>query len=171
YYPIHLREEMAMQTPIIKKRALKYADYAKASMNDLFSSEIMAKSIIHKINEFRSGIFYNNNGQFTFEPLPKEVQYSDQKAVWIGDIDNDGWHDLVVGGNQHEAQPHIGINAASYGHVLINDKTGRFMHLSIEESGFLEKGQIRDIESIHINGKDYLCVVKNNQPISFYLIK
>ena len=98
------------------------------------------------------------------------MQYSEQKAVWCGDINNDGWNDLIIGGNQYKAQPHIGMNAASFGHVLLNDKTGKFVHLSMDQSGLFEKGQIRDIESINVNGVTYLLIAKNNAPMSFYKI-
>jgi len=170
YYPIHLREEMVMQMPVVKKHVLKYSDYANASLTDIFSKAIVDKSIVNNINEFRSGIFYNDNGYFTFVPLPKEVQFSEQKAVWSGDVNGDGWVDLVIGGNQYKAQPHIGMNAASFGHVLLNDKNGQFINQSIEQSGFFEKGQIRDIESISVNGVSYLLVAKNDMPMSFYKI-
>ena len=170
FYPIHLREEMIMQMPAVKKKVLKYADYADASLTDIFGDAIVKRSLICNINEFNSGIFYNDNGSFTFVPLPKEVQYSEQKAVWCGDINNDGWNDLIIGGNQYKAQPHIGMNAASFGHVLLNDKTGKFVHLSMDQSGLFEKGQIRDIESINVNGVTYLLIAKNNAPMSFYKI-
>ncbi len=170
YYPIHLKDELLKQLPSLKKKILKYSDYAKSSMKDLFKPEILSQSIIHEVNEYRSGIFINNQETFNFVALPDEVQYSEQKAVWSGDLNSDGWPDLVLGGNQYEVKPEIGMNAASYGHVLINQKDGSFRPLPHEESGFFERGQIRDIKDISIGNEKYLIVLKNNAAASVYRI-
>jgi len=170
YYPIHLRDEMVMQMPIVKKNVLKYADYASACLSDIFGQEIVNRSLISSINEFRSGVFYNDNGNFIFAPLPKEIQYSEQKAICTFDINNDGWMDLIIGGNQYKAQSQIGMNAASFGHVLLNDQSGGFDVQPFEKSGLFEKGQIRDIEIVKIEEVNYLLIAKNNLPMSFYKI-
>ena len=139
-------------------------------MADLFKQELLNRSIIHEINEYRTGVFINQGETFTFMPLPDEVQYSEQKAVWSGDLNNDGWVDLVLGGNQYETKPEIGMNAASFGHVLLNQKDGTFKALSHTESGFFERGQIRDIKDVFINNERYLIVLKNSAEASVYKI-
>lgn len=170
YYPIHLREEMVMQMPLIKKNFLKYKDYASASLSELFGEEIITNSITTEINEFRSGIFINDGKDFIFQPLPSEVQNSEMKAAWIGDLNSDNRLDIIIGGNQYEAQPHIGINAASFGHVLLNNGSN-FEVISKEKSGFFEKGEIREIIDLKIGNKKYICVFKCNNEPSFYLMK
>ena len=170
YFPIHLKGDLLSQIPILKKKALKYNDYAEASMTDLFGEEGLSKSIIHEVNEYRSGIFLNTSETFTFVPLPDEVQYSEQKAVWTGDLNNDGYPDLIMGGNQYEAKPEVGMNAASYGHVLINQKDGSFEALPHEASGFFERGQVRDIVDVLIGKEKYIIVLKNGDRASVYRI-
>ena len=171
YKPIHLKDELIEQIPLLKKRILKYEDYAVARMSDLFPSQILERSVILEVNEFQSGIFYNNIEEFTFKPLPKEVQYSTQMAVWVGDLNQDDWPDIVVGGNQFEVKPEIGMQAASFGHVLTNQKDGTFKAMNHQSSGFFENGQIRDIEEIKVNNQRYLLVLKNNEAAAFYKIK
>jgi hypothetical protein len=168
YFPIHLKKELLSQLPILKKKVLKYEVYAKASMMDLFGAERLSKSIVHEVNEYRSGVFVNNGGTFSFLPLPEEVQYSEQRAIWSGDLNNDGFPDLIMGGNQYETKPEIGMNAASYGHVLMNQKNGKFAILPHEESGFFERGQIRDIVEVKIKGEQYIIVLKNGGAAGVY---
>jgi len=168
YFPIHLKKELLSQLPILKKKALKYEDYAKASMTDLFGAKRLSKSIVHEVNEYRSGVFLNEEGSFSFSSLPDEVQYSEQRAIWSGDLNNDDFPDLIIGGNQYETKPEIGMNAASYGHVLINQKNGKFSILPHEQSGFFEQGQIRDIVDVEIKGTQYIIVLKNGAAAGVY---
>lgn len=168
FYPIHLMNELMMQMPKLKKKSLKFNDYAEATLTDLVGEDGVSEADHYTVNELRSGIFVNTNGQFEFKPLPKEVQWSEQKIVWSGDLNNDGWVDLIMGGNQYEAKPELGINAASFGTVLINDKSGNFEVLGFEDSGFFEKGQIRDILSMKISGVQHIIVLKNSAKASVY---
>ncbi len=171
YFPIHLKESILSQIPMLKKKALKYNDYAKASMTELFGEARLSTSIVHEVNEYRSGVFINDNGSYQFHPLPEVIQYSEQKAVWSGDLNKDGFPDLIMGGNQYEAKPEIGMNAASYGHVLINKKDGTFEALPHEASGFFERGQIRDIVDIWIDKIQYIIVLKNDEEAGVYQIR
>ena len=172
HYPIHLKDELLMQMPKLKKRSLKYKDYAVNSMEELFgnaSGKIDAH--IYEVNEWRTGVFVNeDNKGYRFRPLPKEVQYSEMKAVCPIDLNEDGFIDLVMGGNQYEAKPEYGINAASFGCVLINDQKGKFNFLDFQDSGFFEKGQIRDILALDIQGQNHLLILKNKDKASTYRI-
>lgn len=172
HYPIHLKDELLMQMPKLKKKSLKYKDYAELSMEELFSNtkgEINTSK--YEVNEWRSGVFINSSGRdYTFSPFPEEVQYSEMKSVCPVDLNGDGHMDLILGGNQYEAKPEYGINAASYGCVLINDTKGNFNYLDFETSGFYEKGQIRDILAVELKGEKHLLVLKNSAKASVYKI-
>ena len=169
HYPIHLKDELLMQMPKLKKKSLKYEDYARISIEELFGDDIKPQK--YEVNEWRSGVFINQEDRdYTFMPFPKEVQYSEMKTVCATDLNEDGYKDLILGGNQYEAKPEFGINAASHGIVLINDKKGNFEFLSSKESGFFEKGEIRDILAVDLKDGKYVLVFKNNAAASAYKI-
>ncbi len=169
HYPIHLKDELLKQMPKLKKKSLKYDDYAKISMEELFGKEVNNKAYIYEINEWKSGVFMNDqNKDYLFKPFPKEVQYSEMKVACPIDLNGDGFEDLILGGNQYEAKPEFGINAASFGCVLINNKNGSFSYVPTNESGFFEKGQIRDIFSLDLNNQKYVIVLKNNDKAATY---
>ncbi len=169
-YPVALKDDLVKQLPYLNKKYITYAAYAKATIQDMFDAEQIKNSIVYTINELRTGIFYNEKGKFKFVPLPDEAQWTIQYASWIGDINGDHRQDIILGGNQYSSKPEMGIYAASYGTVLIQQKDGRFKPAPYQESGFFENGSIRDIQLIHIGTKPNLLVVKNDDTPSMYAL-
>jgi hypothetical protein len=68
-YPIALKDDLLKQLPYLNKKYTTYADYAKATIQDMFETEQINHSILYIINELRSGIFYNEKGRFRFVPF------------------------------------------------------------------------------------------------------
>ncbi|MDF1694626.1 MAG: VCBS repeat-containing protein [Saprospiraceae bacterium] len=169
-YPLTLRDDLLMQLPSLKKKVLSYRAYSEATMQSLFDSTVLNQSIIYELNEFRTGIFMNNQGSFEFIPLPKEAQWTDQYAIQVIDLNGDDLLDIILGGNQYKSKPEFGINAASFGQVFLQNTDGTFIYLPFEKSGLLEFGEIRDLEVIHIGTKQYLLVGKNSSELSTYLL-
>ena len=167
-YPVALKDDLLKQMPFLNKKYTTYKAFASATIQDMFAPELVQQSVIYYINELRSCIFYNQNNTFRFFALPDEVQMTTQYASWTGDINRDGRIDIILGGNQYNAKPEIGINAASYGNVLIQVADKAFTSLPFQQSGLFEKGSIRDITTITIHDEIYLVVIKNNDSPSLY---
>ncbi|MFN8337722.1 MAG: FG-GAP-like repeat-containing protein [Saprospiraceae bacterium] len=167
-YPWVLKDELVKQIPVLKKKILKYNIYAKSTMSELFDDKILKNSIVYKINEFRTGIFYLANGKYTFKPLPNEAQWTDQKASLIDDFNNDNLPDLIIGGNQFRSKPEIGINAASYGMFFINLGKGDFKYIENSTSGLCIEGEIREILPLKLEGKNYILFARNNNDFVLY---
>lgn len=168
--PLPLREDLLMQLPSLKKKVLSYGSYSNSTMQTLFEPNILNQSITYELNEFQTGIFINDLDSFKFVPLPKEAQWTDQHAILVFDINRDGRKDILLGGNQHMAKPELGINAASFGQVFLQNSNGTFIYLPFEKSGLFETGDIRDMAVITINQKDYLLIAKNNSDLVTYLV-
>lgn len=169
-FPISMRDDLVMQLPFLKKKVLKYSEFSKMSLDQLIDPIVLEKSIVYYLNEWKSGIFVNNGLSFSFEPLPSEAQWTDQRAIWVGDLNNDALKDIILGGNQYLARPEIGINGASYGQVFLQEDDKSFKYISAEESGLMEEGQIRDIGSIKINNEEHIIIAKNSAPLVSYKI-
>ncbi len=167
-YPVAMKDDLLKQMPFLNKKYTTYKAFAAATIQDMFDAELVEKSIIYYINELRSGIFYNDHDSFRFAPLPDDAQMTTQYASWTGDINGDGRMDIILGGNQYNAKPEMGINAASYGNVLIQNVDQTFTSLTFQDSGLFEKGSIRYISTITIGSKKYLLVIKNNDSPSLY---
>jgi hypothetical protein len=168
---VAMKKELTGQIPSLKKQSLKHADYATKSIQDLFSKEILKKSVLMEGNYFSSAVAVNKgNGQFEVVALPKEVQFSSVRAIWCGDINGDNAVDIVMAGNDSGFMPQFSKLDASFGHVLLNNGKGAFEWIPSMESGFRYFGEARCIEAIQLKNKTMLLVTVNNKPPRFYQI-
>ncbi|MBC7884303.1 MAG: VCBS repeat-containing protein, partial [Saprospiraceae bacterium] len=169
-FPWVMRDDLVKQLPVLKKKILKYEEFAVAGLKNMFDDNVLQQSLNYKINEFRSGIFRNDKGVFTFVALPLQAQWTDQKTGLITDIDGDGKRDIILGGNQYRAKPEMGIDAGSYGMVFKNMGNFEFNYLENQKTGLCIDGEIRDIKTININNNKYLIIAKNNDYCALYKI-
>lgn len=167
--PVFLKHEIQDQIPSLKKQNLKHAEYAKRSMKELFPPEVLNKCVMKEFNYASSIIALNKgNGQFEIQKLPPMAQISSINAIHQIDLNNDGYTDLILGGNNFGFPPQFGRLDASYGDVLINDRKGGFIRLDYFQSGLEIKGTVRDIVEIASGQKNYLLFLINNEfPIMY----
>ncbi|MBK8347591.1 MAG: VCBS repeat-containing protein [Saprospiraceae bacterium] len=163
-----MRDDLVKQLPGLKKKYLKYKDLASVGMKEMFDQQTLSKSVVYKINEFRSGVFKNVNGHFVFVPLPIQAQWTDQKAVLVTDLNGDGRKDILMGGNQFKAKPETGIDAATFGSVFINEGDMNFSYCQNIKSGIFVPGEIRDIKLIMIKNKKHVIFARNNDEVVLY---
>ncbi len=171
--PLAMRRNLTAELPGLKKTILKHEEYAKKAIQDLFPPEALQKAQVLEANYFKSVVALNEgNGQFTINPLPREVQLSCICDVNCTDLNGDGAPDLVLGGNFSHLLPQFSSLDASYGHVLLNDAAGGFTWVPNAESGFTVNGDMKDLTRIKIDGEDYLIATVNNaEPRVFKLKK
>ncbi len=161
--PVFLKHDMEEQIPSLKKKNLKHEDYAKRSIQDLFPQDILSKSFQKQINYTSSCVAVNNGkGDFVVKQLPSEVQFSCVSAVLCKDVNNDGFVDIVMAGNDFDFAPQLQRLDASYGNVLLNDGKGNFVSKSQQQSGLNIKGMVKDIQQLSVAGKNYLLFLRNN---------
>ncbi|MEY3648324.1 MAG: hypothetical protein RLZ13_1209 [Bacteroidota bacterium] len=158
--PYTLKHELEKQVPSIKKKYIRYADYANQSLQDIFSKEVIDRSIIQEMNHLESGILLNQGaGNFTWKPFPIYGQKSWVFAIHVLDINADGIQDLILGGNLSQVKPELGKYDAGYGEVLLGKGDGTFTFWPNRQHGLKWEGDIRAIKQI---GKNQLLLVKNN---------
>ena len=162
-YPLVLKDDLLRQLPVLASRYPLYADYAGQTIHDIFSPEVLQRSIVLPAHMLESSVLINTgNGRLDMEPLPSGAQVAPVYAILAEDLDNDGICDLVAGGNQTRAKPQTGIYSASYGLFLKGSGTGTFEAFSPLQSGLSIRGEIRGLEILRVNGSRILVVVRNN---------
>ena len=171
--PVFLKREITDQFPALKKQNLKHSDYATKSIQDLFSKDVIEKSVQKTFNYCQSIIAINNgNGKFTIQALPLMVQLSSVNAITATDLNNDNKIDLIMGGNLFEFPPQFGRLDGSYGHVLMNDGKGNFSWIESKKSGLSLRGAIKDIKEIKTaTGKRNILVLQNSQQPVLYQVR
>jgi hypothetical protein len=171
-YPVHMRRELNAQLPSLKKRNLKAADYSKRSIDELFTPQVVAKSLVRSSNISETVIAVNEgSGKFSIKKLPARVQWSCVCGIACLDINGDGHQDLMMGGNDFDFKPQFSRQDASFGHVLLGNGKFDFEWQQFSESGFFVREQIRHIQIIKDkNGKQFIVTAINNQKPKLYTL-
>lgn len=170
YYPIIDRDDLLSQIPSLKKRILYYSDYSKMSIGDLFSESVLRGSKVLDVQILSSVLLLSSPDGYDIIKLPKEAQYSPLYALLLDDIDNDGVIDLLAGGNQYLVKPQFGRYDASHGWFfkgVFSD--GKFTFLPGLDLNV--KGQIRDIETVSVNGVKFVLFAKHDDELEIYKVR
>ncbi len=170
--PVFMKRDVQEELPALKKQNLHHAEYAKKSMEELFTPEQLKKTVVKQINYASSIIAVNQgNGKFTIQPLPPMAQLSSVKSIVCTDLNHDGFKDLIVCGNEFNFQPQLGRLDANLGEVFINDGKGNFKLLASDASGLELRGMVRDIAVIPSNKGVNFLFLQNDAVPHLYQLK
>ncbi len=168
-YPVAMKDDLVKQIPSLAMKFKKYDDYKDATIGDIFSPEILNRSVKLNARYLESCVLINTGqGSFHITPLPVEAQFSPVYAINADDFDDDGICDIILGGNQSGAKPETGIYDASYGLFLKGYTGEKWKSVPSFKSGFFTKGEIRDLKILNINGSRIIAVARNNDNLQFY---
>jgi hypothetical protein len=171
-YPAISRGRLSDQVPSIKKQFLLNEDYAHATYNDIFKRKATADVLQLHCDETRTCYFENaGNGKFIKHVLPIEAQFSPVNAIISDDLDNDGYKDLLLAGNEYQAEVMTGRYDASYGCFLRGSSNKTFVSIPQYKSGLLLQGDVKDMAVIRLaNGDKLLVAAVNNDMMHVFKI-
>ena len=159
--PFANKDELQKQIPVVKKRFLYAEDFAKATLNDIFSKEKLSASEVLTANYFSNAVFINDGKMnFSLQPLPWQAQLTSYKDAVVINANSDNLPDVLLAGNFLENNIQMGRYDADCGTILINQGKGKFTAQQV--NGLPIKGQIRHIRSINIGRQQALVLAKNN---------
>jgi enediyne biosynthesis protein E4 len=162
--PFANKDELQKQIPLIKKRFLYAEDFAKASLNEIFSENKLKSSDVLTADYFPNSILMNNgNLNFTTLALPWLAQLSPFKDAIVVNANNDNLPDILLVGNFYDNNIQMGRNDADFGTILINKSNGQFICESI--NGLQIKGQVRHIKKINIGNQEAYILARNNDSV------
>lgn len=171
--PVHLRRELAGQIASVKKQNLKFSEYAKKSIDELFLAEVLENSMVKEISTFKSLIAYNQgDGKFRIEELPAKAQFSSLHAGLVLEGSN-GDPKLLLAGNDFNLKPQFSRLDANNGLVLKLTDTGETLEEPFPESGFVLRGQVRALHKFsNSRGEEFvIAAINNGKPTVFKINK
>jgi hypothetical protein len=171
-YVFHMKPDLVGQMPILKKKYLKYADYAGKPFNEIFTNEDLQGAESHEMNYLSSAVFINDGrGKFNIMPFPYNAQLSNVSTILVDDIDGSGKPAMILGGNFYGFKPEVGRLDASYGQIYRYTDKG-FTYISPSRSGIKLNGQIRSSLMIkNGRGEKYYLFGVNNEKLKAYKLR
>lgn len=159
--PFANKSELEKQMPVLKKKFLYAGDFAKATLQELFTAEKLNGATLLTADYLSSAILVNQgNLQFEVKALPAEAQFSSIKAAVVVDADHDNLPDILLMGNYYNPNIEMGRYDADFGTILLNKGQGNFMAETI--NGLVVKGQVRNIKPVNIGKQPAFILARNN---------
>jgi hypothetical protein len=158
--------------PFIAKKIPTFDQFAKSTLDEIYSSEKLDKALHLEIDEMGS-IYLENlgNGNFQYKLLPIKAQFSVITSILAEDFDHDGKKDLLVVGNKYEAEVETARYDASIGLFLKGNGKGNFEPISVEKSGFFVNENSRNMAKIKVGDKNYILVAINNGSLKCFEVR
>ena len=149
-YPAVDRNQLAQEIPAVKKKYLLHKDYAQVTMARL-KEDFGSDGWTELKCQTSASVWLENlgGGKFKIHELPLQVQFAPVNCIVADDVDGDGAVDLVIAGNEYQAEFNSGQYDASYGWMLKGDGKGGFTPMDIAGSGLILDGDIRGMKIIH----------------------
>lgn len=166
--PWVMKNSLVRQIPALQKTLLRYADYENKKFEDLFPANSIANSVILEAKSLETSLWFNSMGTgFSKIPLPKAIQQAPVYAV-TSFQDLEGNQYIALGGNQSKIKPELGTQLGSYGWILRLESNQSWKLLEPQESGFVVKGEIRNLKTIKQANNHYLIAFRNDEtPVLF----
>ncbi|MEM6892662.1 MAG: VCBS repeat-containing protein [Bacteroidota bacterium] len=161
--PFASKDALVKQMPFLNKKFLSYLDFANASVEELFGRKALNDANRKQVFELNSCYFENQgDGNFDIKPLPFLTQASQINDILVEDLNEDGYLDVLIVGNNHHISTQLGRLDASHGLFLQNDKKGFFFHNHKQDPSI--DGVVQSIGSINLNQKLKFIIGRNNAP-------
>lgn len=160
--PIAFRHLMIRQMPALKKKFVRTQPYAEAGIYDVFPESEFEQAQKWTVNELATCYFENVNGRFERRELPIEAQIAPVQSILAFDINQDGFKDLIMAGNDFNQQVETGRIDAGNGLVLLGDGKGHFKTMPARHSGFWANLDVRSMCLLPTAQKKPLLLIGNS---------
>jgi hypothetical protein len=164
-YPVHFRDEMIAQMPMMERRFPSYKSYAEADMQGLFTEEERAGTVLYEGDTFQTSYIENQGGNaFTVSALPMRAQFAPVFGITSGDYDGDGRLDLLMVGNSYANEAFEGRYDALNGLLLRGNGDGNFTYVQVSGSNFYVEGDAKAMVEL-VNDEERLILVARNDDV------
>ncbi|RMG25783.1 MAG: hypothetical protein D6730_10275 [Bacteroidetes bacterium] len=143
-FPIHSWPELYAQSPIFRARFDKYETYGRTTMEGLLTEEELKEALVLEATHMATSYIENKgDGTFNIKKLPLEAQFAPVNGMLATDVNQDGYTDVLMVGNDYGNEVNMGQYDAFVGLVLLGDGKGNFTPVSGARSGFFVHGDAK----------------------------
>jgi enediyne biosynthesis protein E4 len=171
-YPVRGRSKLAYVFPWITRKFPTYEAYSRATVDQIFPAEYLAKARRYAATELASGVFTRGaDGTFEFKPLPTMAQISPINGIVVRDLTGNGRLDIYCEGNNFEPEPSTGRFDGGVSVLLRNDGQGVLTPVPAWQSGLLAYGDTRAAVAVALPGQKgipSIAVSQSNGPVLLF---
>lgn len=170
YFPVASLDQLSQQLSKIKKKFLYYNTYATTTTLKLLEVINQKDYQTLEAKELKSSWIENlGDGTFKIRPLPIQAQFAPINAIYVEDLNHDGFLDMLLVGNDYNTEVVHGRYDASIGTLLVNQQNGNFEEMPRSESGFSVFGDAKSLVRIDLrDGSSAFLTGINNAKIQSF---
>ncbi len=166
-YPMYHRDQLIDQMPFMRKKFIRYRQYAGKTMDDIFSEEQKKGMQIFKTSNFYSGVLVNDGKlNFHFEKFPERAQLSTIDDFLSGDFNRDGKTDIIVAGNSFNADVSTGNYDGQAILMMTGKGDGKFEAVTPSAFDKAINGEVRKL--IYLDDRKTIILLKNSAPAQVF---
>ncbi|WP_189564294.1 VCBS repeat-containing protein [Persicitalea jodogahamensis] len=168
--PYHGREDMIKQMIPMRARYQTFADFTKATFDNLLTEEQRREALVLQANYLKSSYIENKgNGRFELRPLPALAQVAPINGMIAEDFDADGHLDVLLVANDFGNEVSVGRFDASNGLLLKGDGHGNFTPQTQVQTGFYVPGNAKGLVQLpDAQGNRLIVATQNRGPMRVF---
>jgi hypothetical protein len=143
WWPVHDRAWLSQGIPKMASEFKSHAEFSQATIPEILKRQGVVTAPWVSASELSSMVFLNRGSRFEAVPLPPEAQWAPVFSVNAGDLDGDGFQDLLCSQNFFGTASDLTREDGGYGLVLRGRGDGTFSPWDPEASGIRVFGEQR----------------------------
>ncbi len=168
---VHNRLTVIDQIPVIKKKFETFTQYAITPFEDIFNESDLNGVYVGNAFILASCILINKEGKsFDLIELPEISQISTINDVLVEDINNDGFKDIILVGNNYAQETLFGMYDASVGTILLGDGKMNWTSLSPSQTEFIASKDAKMIRILKTKSGRKIVISNNNDALDVFNI-
>lgn len=170
-YPMRGKSCSTRAMPFLTNRFDTFTDFAKSSLDQIYTPECVSQAQRWEANTFESGVLINNGaGKFQFRALPRTAQTAPGYGVVLTEVNGDGHADVFMVQNFFSPQPETGRMDGGLSLLLLGRGDGTFEPIGPDQSGLIIPGDAKGLAASDFNGDgavDFVVAINDGKPMFF----
>ena len=168
-YLYHPWDDVIKQFRGLRKTYNSYGAFGEATVEEIFENQNISDALIKSSTWMETSWIENlGSNKFQLHKLPKEAQWAPVFGSTTFDLNQDGYEDLLIVGNDYGVEVNQGRLDALQGLALINNRKKGFIPLSLEKSNFFVPGNGKSLVQISIGEHPYFIASQNNDSLKVF---